>query len=156
MKKFVTCSTALLLVAACFTAFAAGNAQKAVGNLGNPGVAPPQSMPYGKSYSEWSMAWWLYADYLPLSVNPFGHGTDGTINQSGPVWFLGGTFTGDNTVREITVPAGKALFFPVMDAECSTIEGDPFHGGNEAELRACAKGWADRQVAGEFGTLFCR
>jgi hypothetical protein len=70
---------------------------------------------------------------------------------------LGGTFTGDNTTREITVPPGKALFFPVMDVECSTIEAPEsgLHGSNEAELRACAAGWADRQVAGEFGTLFC-
>ncbi len=158
MKKFVSYLTALLLIAACATAFAGnGNVQKAVGNLGNPGVAPPQSMPYGKSYSEWSMEWWIYAITTPLDVSPFGYGTDGTLGQSGPVWFLGGTFTGVNTTREITVPAGTALFFPVMDVECSTIEtaASGFHGNNPAELRACAAGWADRQVAGEFGALFC-
>jgi hypothetical protein len=157
MKKFATWLTALLLIATCSTAFAGnGNATKAVGNLGNPGVAPPQSMPYGRSYTEWSMAWWQYAIPKPLDVNPFGYGTDGTFGQSGPVWFLGGTFTGVNTTREITVPAGIALFFPVMDVECSTIEGGDFHGSNDAELRACAKGWADRQGAGEFGQLFCK
>ncbi len=126
------------------------------GNLGNPGVAPPQSMPYGKSYSEWSLEWWLYAMPLPLSINPFGYGTDGTLGQSGKVWFLGGTFTGANLVREVTVPAGTALFFPVMNAECSTLEPDPFYGYDEASLRACANGWTDRQVAGEFGPLFCK
>jgi hypothetical protein len=112
-------------------------------------------MAYGKSYSQWSMDWWVYAITTPLDVSPFGYGTDGTIGQSGPVWFLGGTFTGVNTTREITIPAGTALFFPVMDVECSTIEPAPFHGANEGELRACAAGWADRQVAGEFGALFC-
>ncbi len=157
MKKLAAWLMAWAVAALCTTASAGnGNAGKAVGNLGNPGVAPPQSKPYGKSYSEWSMEWWLYAASLPLSINPFGHGTDGTIGQSGPVWFLGGTFTGDNTVRQITVPAGKALFFPVMDVECSNIEAPPFFGSNEAELRVCAKAFADDQIAGVYGPLFCR
>ena len=40
--------------------------------------------------------------------------------------------------RDCTVPAGKALFFPLINVECSTLEaGTPFYGGNEAELRAC-------------------
>jgi len=158
MKKMVTCLMALLLIAACSSAFAGPQpAKKPVGNLGNPGVAPPQSMPYGKSYSEWSMAWWVYAITTPLDISPFGYGTDGTVGQSGHVWFLGGTFTGVNTTREITIPSGVALFFPVMDVECSTIETPEsgFHGDNEGELRACAAGWADRQVSGEFGALFC-
>src|SRR5512147_858488 len=134
MRKLVICLTAVLLAVACSTAFAGmGNADKQVGNLGNPGVAPPQSRPYGMSYSQWSTAWWLYAMTKPLDANPFGYATDGTIGQSGPVWFLGGTFTGVNTIREITVPAGTALFFPVMDVECSTIETPEsgFHGDNE-------------------------
>lgn len=33
------------------------------------------------------------------------------------------------------MPAGKALFFPIIDAECSTAEGN---GNSEADLRACA------------------
>jgi hypothetical protein len=159
MKKFATHLTALLLIAACSTAFAGnGNAAKGVGNLGNPGVAPPQSMPYGKSYSEWSMEWWLYTMPVPLSINPFGYGTDGSFGQSGPVWFLGGTFTGANLVREITIPTGTALFFPVMNAECSTLEppDSGFHGDDEASLRACANSWADRMAAEEFGPLFCK
>ncbi len=155
MKKFVTLITAaLFLVAASTMAGPQNPPAKSV--PANPGVAPIHSMPYGKSYSEWSMEWWLYAMSLPLDVNPFGYSTDGTINQSGQVWFLGGTFTGANPNREITIPAGTALFFPVMDAECSTIEPPPFYGGNEAELRACAKDFVDDQVAGVYGTLFCR
>jgi hypothetical protein len=33
------------------------------------------------------------------------------------------------------------LFLDVLSAECSTVEEDPFHGGNEEELRACAEGF---------------
>jgi len=42
-------------------------------------------------------------------------------------------------VRDCTVPAGKALFFPIINVECSTLEAPPFYGGNEAELRACVE-----------------
>src|SRR5262249_19729350 len=43
------------------------------------------------------------------------NGQFGAINQpSGPVWFLAGN-TGGATVRSVTVPAGKALFFPIAN-----------------------------------------
>lgn len=163
MKKLAGWLSAVLLIATTAVTFAGkGNEMKAVGNMGNPGVAPPQSMPYGKSYSEWSMAWWVYAITTPLDVSPFGYGTDGTLGQSGPVWFLGGTFTApwapEIHYRNVTVPPGTALFFPIWDAECSTIETPEsgFHGNNEAELRACSAGWADRAQAGDFGPLACK
>jgi hypothetical protein len=161
MKKFVT-----LLALTAFCVSLAGNAfadaDKAVGSvkgvLGNPGVAPPQSLVYGKNYSQWSMEWWLYAMSMPLSISPFGYGTDPLIGQSGPVVFLGGTFTGANLVRTVTIPAGTALFFPVANVECSTLEPPEsgFHGDDEASLRACANGWADRIISGEFGPVFCK
>jgi len=36
------------------------------------------------------------------------------VGQSGPVFFLAGNF-GGTTVRHCTVPAGKALFFPILN-----------------------------------------
>lgn len=39
---------------------------------------------------------------------------------------------------DVTVPTGTMLFVPIMSAECSVIEDDPFHGDDEASLRACA------------------
>ncbi len=158
MKKVVTWLATTTLILACSVALAdnKGAAVKKVGNLGNPGIAPPQSMPYGKSYSEWSTMWWEYAITTPLAVSPFGYGMDPWIGQTGPVLLLGGTFTGVNTIRNITVPPGTALFFPVMDLECSTIEAPPFFGADPAGLLACAQAFADRMVAGEFGTLFCK
>jgi hypothetical protein len=61
----------------------------------------------------------------------------------------GGAFVGHNGVLflaalpggvtiNVTIPAGMPLLLPVMDAECSELEPDPFHGDTEAELRACA------------------
>jgi len=79
---------------------------------------------------------------LPVDQNPFFDETgcqNGANGQSGPVWFLTSVINTSGTAkRDCTVPAGKALFFPIINVECSTVEPDPFHGNNEAELRTCA------------------
>jgi hypothetical protein len=156
MKKFVT-MLAIAVFAVAANAFAGGDKTDAAkGNLGNPGVAPPDSMPYGKSYSQWSTEWWLYCMPKTLDVLPFAGGTDGTVGQSGRVWFLGGTFTGDNLIRTITIPAGTALFFPIRNCECSTLESGDWHGDDEPSLRACANGWIENYcLKGLWGTLDC-
>ena len=76
--------------------------------------------------------------------NPILPGGNVLQGQSGHVWFLAGVF--GNEERSITIPAGTALFFPVAGTECSTAEPPPFHGDNEAELRACAQGFIDTAV----------
>jgi hypothetical protein len=115
-------------------------------SLGNPGVIPPWATAFGKSYSQWFGAWYNYVFPKSLDVLPFAYGTDPTYGQSGQVWFLGGSFVSPSAVRDITVPPGTALFVSLINAECSTVEPDPFHGSNEAELRACAKNWIDNAV----------
>jgi hypothetical protein len=59
---------------------------------------------------------------------------DCSYGQSGQVWFLGGTYvsnpdpqTGDyvgNASRSCTIPAGTALFFPILNAEADTLGPD--------------------------------
>lgn len=109
----------------------------------NPPTIPAQAKAYGMTYSEWSARWWQWALSLPADQNPFfdieGSCANGANGQLGPVWFLTGVISESGTaVRDCTVPAGKALFFPVINTECSTIEAPPFYGTNEAELRECA------------------
>jgi len=83
----------------------------------NPGVLPPHSHTYGKTLGEWSAAWWQWAAGIPAENNPLRDetGEDCGIDQSGKVWFLGGT-QGGAVERECTVPPGKALLFPVLNA----------------------------------------
>ncbi len=72
--------------------------------------------------------WWQWAEEAPASQSPLTDQTGqfGTVNQpQGPVWFLAGN-TGGTTVRTLTVPSGKALFFPianVFDVEDGTAVG---------------------------------
>ena len=61
-------------------------------------------------------SWWKWALETPASENPLTDTTGqfAAVNQSGRVWFLAGN-PGGTTVRTITVPSGKALFFPIVN-----------------------------------------
>jgi hypothetical protein len=87
---------------------------------GNPNsqVLPLDSSPSGNTYGEWSARWWQWALSIPAATNP---GLDETgahcaEGQSGPVWFLAGSFFGGTFERACTVPPDKALFFPIVNA----------------------------------------
>ena len=84
----------------------------------NPKVLPPNSNPYGESYGEWSVAWLQWVLSLPVSANPNFDTTGALANngQSGPVFFLPGTFSSGVIERTFTVPAGKALFAGIVGA----------------------------------------
>jgi hypothetical protein len=87
------------------------------GNQDNPGILPPQSKSHGKSYGEWAAAWWQWTMGVPADQSPLldETGAFGQVGQSGSVWFLAGSFSGAPTERTITIPPGKALFFPVLN-----------------------------------------
>jgi hypothetical protein len=123
---------------------------------GRPGAAPSvirknQSVSKtGKTYGEWSAAWWQYVLSIPQSKNPLldEKGKDCGLGQSARVFFLVGTFTSTVDVNgdvvgtanrsQCKIPAGKPLFIPILNAECSTVEGN---GNTERELRTCANGF---------------
>ena len=103
-----------------------------------PRVAAPNSSPFGLSYGDWSAAWWQWASALPVPGHPLFDETGAQCGagNSGPVWFLGGVIneTG-SAVRNCALPSGTTVFFPILNVECSNVEGN---GVNAVELRACA------------------
>lgn len=108
----------------------------ALASSGNPGVFPPGSHPYGRTYGEWSAQWWQDAVRVTtLAGCPMA--SAGPHNQ---VWLLAGT-TGGSATRSCTVPTGKAILFPIINAECSTAEGN---GTTEQQLRDCARALMDQ------------
>jgi hypothetical protein len=126
----------------------------------NPGVAPLQSNPYGASYAQWSARWWQYALSVPTSQSPFldQTGANFAAGQSGNVWFLSGAFVftpgpGEpppinpnlaQVDRHVTLPAGKALFFPVLNAEWDNlVPGGPNTTYTVDQLRQLAKAGMD-------------
>lgn len=72
----------------------------------------------GKTYGEWSAAWWQWIYSLGATGSPLtAEGAmDCSRGQSGPVWFLAGAGGNTTAVRSCTVPSNKALFFPVLNA----------------------------------------
>jgi hypothetical protein len=100
-------------------------------------VVQPTEKYAGKTYGQWSVAWWQWAAAAVPSPVTDPTGADCAVGQRGPVWFLAGT-TGGTATRSCTIPSGKGILFPVINGECSTVEGTP-----EADLAACATGQID-------------
>lgn len=112
-----------------------------------PKIVPVEQSYLGLGYGDWAGLWWQWAFSIPDGAShPFSAGGDVLQNQAGHVWFLAGVFGVEE--RTITIPAGTALFFPVGNAECSTLEPDPFHGDDAPSLSACANGYGDLVAAG--------
>jgi hypothetical protein len=117
----------------------------------NPRVLPANSTPYGMTYGEWSAKWWQWAYSIPLPQNPLVDdiGVNAANGQSGPVWFLAGKFCltpcGSPEVatadRVVDVPAGKALFFPILNTEWDNLGVSPPY--SEEQLRDFAKSQMD-------------
>lgn len=77
------------------------------------------------SFAALSAQWWQWALSIPVASNPLLDpavpGTTSAVNcmvgQRGAVWFLAGKFLDGGTVRRsCSVPAGVALFFPVINS----------------------------------------
>ena len=116
-----------------------------VSDLGNAAVYPPGASFAGKSYGEWSAAWWQWCFSLPAGGHPLFDTADGSAGQSGPVWFLGGTFGGPGTrTRTLSVPDGKCLFFPIINNWADNTDCPVQDSFTEAQLRAIAGGNQDQ------------
>lgn len=129
-----------LLLGALTLAGIAGDAQ-AQGRNPNPGVIVPGASYRGLSYGEWGAQWWSAAFAIPVVEGSHPVISGGAFGGDDGVLFLAGI--GSGATIDITIPPGTPLFFPVVNSECSVIEPDPFHGDDEAELRACANGHID-------------
>jgi hypothetical protein len=107
-------------------------------------VYAPNENVLGMSYGDWSAAWWQYLLLFTNDVSPYLDTTGQYCNegQGGPVFFLVGGPV-NPTIRSCTVPAGKALFAPIINVECSSVEPYPFEGKNDQEARVCAASWND-------------
>jgi hypothetical protein len=143
--NFIACVVSL---ASAVLLMFGGSTVRANQNDANPAVLPPNSHPFGRTYGQWSAAWWKWVMELPLTTStgathPFMDDPrfDVTEGQSGEVWFLTAPF--GTVTRSITLPAGKALFVPILTAEASNLEG---LGNTAAEQRANATATAEAIV----------
>jgi hypothetical protein len=157
MSQFVSRQRqALYLAMAALAAFLIAAPAAAKGQGANPGVIPHQATYQDLTYGQWQARWQQWAISIPAtSTHPFMPGGNVLQNQTGSVWFLAGVVefvAGSRENRSITIPSGIALFFPVINVECSSLEPDPFHGDTPAARAACANGIID-QTSGLFATI---
>ena len=116
----------------------------------SPRVIPQTERFHGRTYAELSAKWWQWALEFPVDQpnrpHPFVDSPQFDVRngQSGDVWFLAEPF--GTSERTITVPDDKALFFPMVNVEASSLEAAPFFGATEAAQRAAAKLFADHIV----------
>ncbi len=85
----------------------------------------------GMTYGEWSAVWWQYVLSKPVSDpnNPMlsltGARCEAAQPNGSPVFFLVGLWGTGTVMRdECTVPAGKVLFFPLVNAFNVHVPGD--------------------------------
>ena len=70
------------------------------------------STPYGLTSEEWTARWWQWAYSIPRDVHPAydDSGKYCAEGQSGPVWFLAGTYE-HPAERYCTIPSGRLFSF---------------------------------------------
>jgi len=94
-----------------------------------PTIAAPHSTVDGATLGEWSARWHQWALSFPNSQSPVTDttGKNADLGQSGPVYFLAGTFLGgEPTVRtQVRIPAGKDIFFPIGNVFWVQLPEDP-------------------------------
>jgi hypothetical protein len=103
----------------------------------NPGVLSKDSAPYGIPYGDWLAKWWQWTFSIPTAQHPRDAYTPEkcALNQKGPVWFLADQLGGQEE-RTCTIPAGKAIFIPLLVGECDYSFPDV---KSDEDLRRCAK-----------------
>ena len=105
-------------------------------------VYPKDSKIQGSTFGQWTAKWWNWIMSIPHDTNPIvdKSGVHCALGQSGDVWFLAGT-NGGGAERTCSIPAGKAILFPVLNTECSFAETPGYK--SEADLRKCAAAEGD-------------
>lgn len=92
-----------------------------------PLIAPIDTKPAGQTYGRWAAAWWEWVLGVPGASNPAADPTGQYCaqRQVDRVWFLAGSFSSAPVVRSCSIPAGKSLFFPLINTGYFAFLNDP-------------------------------
>ena len=103
--------------------------------LSTNGIYPAESTPFGSSYASWAAQWWQWTLSQSTDQTNF---VSGPI--AGPVQFLAGAPSSDTETRQVSVPAGTALFFSVLSTYADNSGCPTFTSNTVAQLQAEADG----------------
>ncbi|RPI89864.1 MAG: hypothetical protein EHM42_02305 [Planctomycetaceae bacterium] len=112
------------------------------------GVVAAGSTVEGQTIAEWTGDWWNWLVQEPFATNPAVDPTGefANLNQSGPVFFVAGSFGGPTDPRTFQVPAGKYLLVPLINY----VFWAPEDGADEAAIRSLAASNVDTVVSPYF------
>jgi hypothetical protein len=120
-KRFMRVRLVPLLVGICLSpTWVACSSKDAADDQSAIDLVDPDDA-YGKSYAAWSLDWISYVNAVspPECSNPLmsDTGADCALYQdeASPAFFLVGNFGGVSIRSECVAPAGKALFFPIIN-----------------------------------------
>jgi len=128
-------------------------------------VVPVDAVYKGMNYGEWSALWWQWIFDQPKEANPIlqENGSVSMTEQSGPVYFLGGIWSGafPEATRNATIPARTSLFFPVINGVFGNggfVGTDVPEGWGPTDwsvgfLRAGVSPWFDNPPSGMYASL---
>jgi hypothetical protein len=86
------------------------------------------SSPYGLSYGQWTVKWWIWFLSTPKSINPVldMSGRYASVNQPpSNVWFLSGKLADEDKnipSRVCNIPVDRSILFPVINCEANPLE----------------------------------
>lgn len=123
-----------LLLASILLAAAAGPANAA--KPATRGILPADARPHGYSLVDLGTSWNHWAFATPADTNPLLAVRCEPSPLDPKIWFLPVSLGGEWEAT-CDVPRGAFLVLTAGGWECSSIEPEPWYGGDEAELREC-------------------
>jgi hypothetical protein len=108
----------------------------------NPGIIDPTNTYSGKTYSQLASGWWQYFMSLPMTNSPLNF-IDGnppvplSTGQSGPVWFMGGSYASGGALSFTNTIPSIGLFLIISGIEKDNAACPPAN-WNEPYLRTWA------------------
>src|SRR5690242_5593991 len=106
-----------------------------------PLIAPIHTTPAGQTYGRWAAAWSQWALSVPGAKNPLLDTTGQYCGerQIDEVWFLAGVLGSGQATRTCNIPAGKSLFFPLINNTYAAFLSDPPEQRTEEFVRSQAE-----------------
>src|SRR4051794_19524863 len=98
------------------------------------GILPSDGSYAGRTYNDWQVLWWQTAFATPIVNGDHPLFSGGVLGEVDGVVMLTGVF--GVASLDLTISDNTAIFFPVANSESSVFEPPPFHGDDEASLRA--------------------
>ena len=91
----------------------------------------------GETVAQWTQDWWKWALQSPAATSPMldQTGAFADVNNTGSMFFIGGSFSSGDVTRTFDVPAGKPILIPILNNVALQFTGrgpDPVTGGKGA------------------------